>query len=135
MTAFRRPGRSLPQRSRTIRLFLIGMIAVPLVSLVALYAFSAFLTVPNAIQDHNYNTSSSAETTPAVTSLSVDLPQERAYTYIWLASGGKSSKASLLATRAAVSKALPAAEASFRVGQEVLSVNSRARQDAFLAKL
>src|ERR1700760_1282515 len=97
MPAFRRPGGSRPLQSRPIRLFLIGMIAVPLISLVALYAFSAFLTVPKAISDHNYTSSTSAQSTPEAVALSQDLPAERAATYIWLASGRKSSKAPLLA--------------------------------------
>ncbi|MGH3247653.1 MAG: nitrate- and nitrite sensing domain-containing protein, partial [Trebonia sp.] len=111
------------------------MIAVPLVSLVALYAFSAALTVPNAIKDSNYNSTTTADTSPAVTTLSTELPAERADTYIWLLSGGKASKAQLLSVRATVSKVLPAAAASFRVGQQLLSPNSLAEQNAFLAGL
>ena len=45
MAAIRRPVRSRP-----IRLFLISMFVVPLISLVALWAFSASLTVPDAIR-------------------------------------------------------------------------------------
>ena len=47
MAFFRRPGRSRP-----IRVFLIGMVAVPLVSLLALYGFVASITVSSAISDH-----------------------------------------------------------------------------------
>ena len=50
MAIIRRPIRSWP-----IRLFLIGMFAVPLVSLVGLWAFAASVTVPDAVSDHNYN--------------------------------------------------------------------------------
>ena len=48
MTIFRRPVRSRP-----IRLFLISMLAVPLVSLVALWGFAASITVRSAISDHD----------------------------------------------------------------------------------
>ena len=55
MPFFRRPVRSRP-----IRVFLIGMVAVPLVSLLALYGFAASITVSNAISDHEYNVSAAA---------------------------------------------------------------------------
>ena len=38
-----------PVRSRPIRVFLISMVAVPLVSLLALYGFAASITISNAI--------------------------------------------------------------------------------------
>src|SRR5690348_3043005 len=50
MALSRRPGRSRP-----IRLFLISMFAVPLVSLVALYAYAASTTIANAVVDQKYN--------------------------------------------------------------------------------
>ena len=50
MALSRRPGRSRP-----IRLFLITMFAVPLVSLVALYAYAASTTIANAVVDQKYN--------------------------------------------------------------------------------
>jgi signal transduction histidine kinase len=116
-------------------LFLIGMIAVPLISLVALWAFSAALTVPRAISDHNYSSSTAATTSPAVTTLSIDLPQERADTYSWLASGQKASKAPLLALRTAISQSLPGAKAAFQVGESQLSTDNKTRLGIFLSDL
>ena len=62
-----------PVRSRPIRLFLIIMLAVPLVSLVALWAFAASITVRGAISDHTYNTSVTALTT-TIEPLTIELP-------------------------------------------------------------
>ena len=109
------------------------MFAVPLVSLVALYAFSAFLTVPNAINDHNYSNSDAAETSPAARALSVDLPTERADTYTWLLSGGKASKAPLLTVRAAVTKELPSAETAFHTGEDQLTAANKVKLNAVLS--
>jgi signal transduction histidine kinase len=109
MTAIRRPVRSRP-----IRLFLISMFAVPLVSLVGLWAFSASLTVPGAISDHSFSVYSSTLTSPSVATLTLALPTEQQETYLWLLSGRKSSKSSLLATRATISKVLPAAESALQ---------------------
>jgi signal transduction histidine kinase len=109
MAAIRRPVRSRP-----IRLFLISMFAVPLVSLVGLWAFSAILTVPGAISDHSFSVYSSTLTSPAVATLTLALPTEQQETYLWLLSGRKSSESSLLATRATISKVLPAAESALQ---------------------
>jgi signal transduction histidine kinase len=109
MAAIRRPVRSRP-----IRLFLISMFAVPLVSLVGLWAFSAILTVPGAISDHSFSVYSSTLTSPAVATLTLELPTEQQQTYLWLLSGRRSSESSLLATRATISKVLPAGEAALQ---------------------
>ena len=109
MAVFRRPVRSRP-----IRLFLISMFAVPLVSLVGLWAFSASLTVPGAISDHSFSVYSSTLTSPAVATLTLALPTEQQETYLWLLSGRRSSESSLLATRATITKVLPAAESALQ---------------------
>ena len=103
MAPFRRPVRSRP-----IRVFLIGMLAVPLVSLLALWGFAASITVSNAISDHEYNVSAAAIAS-GVRALTVELPQERAQSYLWLIGGRTTSDASLLATRKAVDQGIPAA--------------------------
>jgi len=102
-----------PVRSRPIRLFLISMFVVPLVSLVGLYIFAASLTVPDAINDHNYNVTTSALDGPAVRTLSVEIPAERQETYLWLLSGKTASEASLLATRKIVDAAIPGARIAY----------------------
>jgi signal transduction histidine kinase len=101
MTIFRRPVRSRP-----IRLFLITMIAVPLASLLALWAFAVSLTVPSAIGDHIYNAGARA-TTGEVAPLTLELEAEREQTYVWLITGRRTSEAPLLATRKLVDQTLP----------------------------
>jgi signal transduction histidine kinase len=124
-----------PIRSRPIRLFLISMFAVPLLSLIGLWAFAASITVPSAISDHNYNVSSVALTGPDIGTLTNQLPTEQQETYLWLLSGGRAPKSSLLATRQAISKALPGAEAALRVQDNQLSASSKADLNALEADL
>jgi len=119
MAFFRRPVRSRP-----IRLFLISMFAVPLVSLVALWGFAASITVSNAIADHEYNVSAAAIAS-GVRALTVELPQERAQSYLWLISGRTISNASLLATRKAVDQGIPVARTALHAELYQLSAQSR----------
>jgi signal transduction histidine kinase len=114
MAILRRPIRSRP--IRPIRLFLIGMFAVPLVSLVGLWAFAASVTAPEAISDHNYNLSGLAVTGPDVATLTIQLPAEQHQTYLWLLSGRKAAKSTLLATRQSIDQVLPGAEAKLKSG-------------------
>ena len=124
-----------PVRSRPIRLFLISMFAIPLVSLVALWAFAASITVPSAISDHNYNVNSVALTGPQVATLTIDLPAEQQETYLWLLSDRKAPKSALLSTRNTITKVLPAAEAALLVGDNLLSASSKADLNTFEADL
>jgi signal transduction histidine kinase len=121
-----------PARSRPIRLFLIIMLAVPLVSLVALWAFAATITVRSAISDHTYNTSVTSLTT-ALEPLTIELPAERDASYVWLISGRKSSQAPLLATRKLVDEAIPAAGSALQGGS--LFADSRPAINALFAQL
>src|SRR6266436_3666380 len=129
MAFFRRPVRSRP-----IRLFLISMFAVPLVSLVALWGFAASITVSNAVADHEYNVSAAAIAS-GVRALTVELPQERAQSYLWLISGRTISNASLLATRKAVDEGIPVARAALHTEQGQLSAESRSELNTLFAEL
>jgi signal transduction histidine kinase len=130
MAAIRRPVRSRP-----IRLFLISMFAVPLASLVGLWVFAASVTVPAAIKDHAYNTSSRALSSTAVETVTYELPAERAESYVWLLSGRKTANASLLATRAIVDKELPAAEIALQSEDGELSAANKAVLHTLLTDL
>ena len=110
-----------PVRSRPIRLFLISMFAVPLVSLTGLWAFAATVTVPPAISDHEYNAISTAIEGPGVATLTTDLPLEQQQTYVWLLSDRRAPKASLIATRQIIDKAIPGAESALRSDNNLLS--------------
>jgi signal transduction histidine kinase len=118
-----------PVRSRPIRVFLISMFAVPLISLLALWGFAASITVSNAISDHRYNASATAIAS-GVRSLTVELPQERVQSYLWLLGGRTSSNASMLATRKAVDKGIPVVRAALSAEQGQLSAASRSAQSA-----
>jgi signal transduction histidine kinase len=122
-------------RSRPIRVFLIGMFAVPLVSLIGLWAFAASVTVPEAVSDHNYNVSGLATTSSDVATLTVQLPAEQHQTYLWLLSGRQAAKSSLLATRGSITQVLPGAEATLMGGDTQLSATSRADLNALEAGL
>jgi signal transduction histidine kinase len=98
--------------SRPLRVFLIAMLAVPLVSLVALWGFAASITVSAAVKDQAY-TKSTATTNAGVYLLVSELPQERAQTYAWQLSGERAPKAPMLAARQLVDKAVPMARAAF----------------------
>jgi signal transduction histidine kinase len=103
MTTYRRRV-----HSRSLRTFLIAMIAVPLVSLLALWGFAASITVSAAIKDQAY-TASSKTTNAGVYGLVSELPQERAQTYLWLLSGQRAPRAPLIAARKLVDAAVPPA--------------------------
>jgi signal transduction histidine kinase len=123
-----------PVRSRPIRVFLISMFAVPLVSLLALWGFAASITVSSAISDHKYNASATAIAS-GVRSLTVELPQERVQSYLWLLSGRTSSNASVLATRKAVDKGIPVARAALSAEQSQLSAASRSAQSTLFNQI
>src|SRR5215469_3662930 len=111
-----------PVRSRPIRLFLIIMLAVPLLSLVALWPFDANITVREALSDHTYNTSVTT-VTAAVEPLTIELPAERQASYLWLISGRSSSEAPVLAARKLVNGAIPEVRSALQASS--LFVDSR----------
>jgi signal transduction histidine kinase len=130
MAAIRRPVRSRP-----IRLFLAGMFAVPLVSLVALWALASILTVPNAISDHTFKVTASQISGPDVSTLTLKLPLERQETYAWLLSERQASKTSLLATRQVIDKVLPGVRSAYQSEGGSLSATARSELSALLSAL
>jgi len=129
MAPFRRPVRSRP-----IRVFLIGMLAVPLVSLLALWGFAASITVSNAISDHEYNVSAAAIAS-GVRGLIIGLPQERVQSYLWLTSGRTTPKTSVTAARQLVDQQIPAVRAALNAQQSRLSAQSRSELNALFTEL
>jgi signal transduction histidine kinase len=91
------------------------MFAVPLVSVVGLWAVVTSITVSSAINNHNYNSTSRAITSRGAL-LSVGLTDERAQTYLWLATGQKTAGNSMIASRKLVDNALPGARTSLTAG-------------------
>jgi signal transduction histidine kinase len=129
MAVFRRPVRSRP-----IRVFLIGMFAVPLVSLVALWGFAASITVYSAVHDHYYNQGVTIITN-GFASLTAGLPQERAQSYLWLSSDRTTSDTALLAARKLVDEGIPQAKAAIAPAQDQLSDQSRTDLNALYTDL
>ena len=121
-------------RSRPIRVFLISMVAVPLVSLLALYGFAASITVSNAISDHQYNVAAKAIAS-GVEGLIVGLPQERVQSYLWLISGGTAPKTSMLEARKKVDSEIPAVRAALNTQQSLLSAQSRSELNTLFTEL
>jgi signal transduction histidine kinase len=107
-------------RSRPIRLFLIGMFAVPLVSVIGLWAFTTSITATSAINNHNFNSASRAIGSKGAL-LSLGLSDERAQTYLWLVAGRRTAKTSLTAARNLVNEALPGGRTSVGAGDIPLS--------------
>ena len=110
------------------------MFAVPLVSLLALWGFAASITVSNAISDHEYNVSAAAIAS-GVRGLTIELPEERVQSYLWLISGRKAPEASLLATRKAVDQGIPVARAALHLEQGQLSAASRSAQNTLFTQI
>ena len=123
-----------PVRSRSIRLFLIGMFAVPLISLVALWGFAASITVSSAVHDHYYNQGVTI-ITAGFASLTAGLPQERAQSYLWLSSDRTTSDAALLVARKLVDEGIPQAKTAMAPAQDQLSDQSRADLNALYTDL
>ncbi|MGH3163166.1 MAG: sensor histidine kinase, partial [Streptosporangiaceae bacterium] len=123
-----------PVRSRPIRVFLISMVAVPLVSLLALYGFAASITVSNAVSDHEYNVSAAALIT-GVRGLIIGLPSERVQSYLWLIGGGTASKASMLNARNQVNDEVPAVREALNAQQGRLSPQSRSALNTVFTEL
>ena len=117
-----------PVRSRPIRVFLISMVAVPLVSLLALCGFAASITISNAISDHEYNVSAAALTS-GVRGLIIGLPQERVQSYLWLISGGTTAQdVPAREARKQVDQGIPVVRAALNAQQGRLSAQRPGRR-------
>ena len=123
-----------PVRSRPIRVFLISMVAVPLVSLLALYGFAASITISNAISDHEYNVSAAALTS-GVRGLIIGLPSERVQSYLWLIGGGTAPKTSLLDARKQVDQGIPGVRNALNAQQGRLSAQARSALNTVITEL
>jgi signal transduction histidine kinase len=101
-------------------MFLLSMFAVPLVSLVGLWSFGAFISVRGAISNENYN-ATTRSIDASIATLSVGLPNERAQAYLWLITGRTIASTSVLGSRAVVNKGLPMARSALEAQLDQLS--------------
>src|SRR3984957_13077081 len=98
-------------RPRSIRSTLISLMVIPLISLVALWAYAATSTIGGAFAQRAYDTENRDTGGPGQ-ALLLQLVQERTLTYVWLSTGRKSSPAAMEGQRAATDAAI----AKFRSG-------------------
>jgi signal transduction histidine kinase len=87
-----------PARTRPVRLTLVGLLVVPLVTLVALWGVAVGSTLGSAVTEHKYNAVTNTIGGPTQ-ALSAQLSQEQAQSFIWLSTGRRSPVAPLDATR------------------------------------
>ncbi len=81
-----------------MRITLAGLLVVPLVSLVALWAFAASITLGNALHEHNYNRLVALSAAPT-DKLANQVSQERQQTFTWLSTDPRPPAAQLAASR------------------------------------
>ena len=77
-------------RTRSVRLTLVSLLLIPLLSLVALWGFTASVTLGNIVRYQHYHSIIST-IGPSVSTLEQALPVERAVTLIWLGGGRRSA--------------------------------------------
>jgi signal transduction histidine kinase len=108
---------------------------VPLVSLVALWAFAASVTLSSAIQERNYSSQNHTIGAPAE-ALGVDLTLERLQSFIWLSSGRPpNGMGPMLAQRKATSAAVVAFRRGVAAGQNVMFAAGRPTLARFVKAL
>ncbi len=94
-------------RTRTIRVTLVGLLLVPLLALVGLWAFAASITLGNVIRFQHYTTLAHVTST-SIGALTNDLDAERSLTLAWVGSDRRAPQTSLLAARHATDAAAAA---------------------------
>ena len=108
---------------------------VPLVSLVALWAFAASVTLSSALQERDYSTQNHTIGAPAE-ALGVDLTLERLQSFIWLSSGRHANAMGpMLAQRKATSAAVAAFRRGVTAGQNVMFAAGRPTLSRFVKAL
>jgi signal transduction histidine kinase len=127
---------SPPPRTRSARLTLVSLLLIPLLSLAALWGFTASITLNNVIRDQHYNRVENA-IAPSVIALAQTLAGERAYTLIWLGSGRQSApiQAELKAIRQSTDTYAAAVRSSIMSVDGLVGPTAQARMGEFLAGL
>jgi signal transduction histidine kinase len=125
-----------PPRTRSARLTLVSLLLIPLLSLGALWAFIASVTLGNVIKDQNNNTFTTKLATPTII-LEQTLGAERALTLVWLGSDRKSPqvRAQLVAARQRTDAAAATEGQLLPEVRGLVSAAAQPRVDSFLAEL
>jgi signal transduction histidine kinase len=117
-----------------MRLTLAGLLVVPLVSLVALWAFAASITLGNALHEHNYNRLIALSTAPT-DSLANQVSQERQQTFTWLNTDPRPAEAQLAASRDRTDAAVAAYRRMLQQTEGLRPAAARAAQDTLMRLL
>lgn len=123
-------ARAHGRRQRPIRFTITILLVIPLVSLVALWAYAASSTVGGAIAKRNSG-AENADVGGATLALAQRLDAERAYTFAWQNSDGRLPRATLVGLRARTDEAI----AAFRSGQAKAASAEPAAVKPLAAKL
>ena len=120
-----RRGRTLP-----IRPTLVGIFAVPLISLVLLWAFAAVTSIINAEHAHSYQS-----ITPRVQPVLTALAQEQEETYIWLATGRRAPQGPVAAAQVETDATAATARSALESALSQFTPLAVVQLDAFLGQL
>ena len=123
-----------PPRTRTIRVTLVGLLLVPLLALVGLWAFAASITLGNVIRYQHYTTLAHA-TSASIGALTGDLAAERSLTLAWEGSGRRIPQTSLLAARHATDTAAAASRTALASTRGLYDPVALSGLNRFLADL
>ncbi|MGH3068517.1 MAG: sensor histidine kinase, partial [Streptosporangiaceae bacterium] len=118
----------------SMRLTLAGLLVVPLVSLVALWAFAASITLGNALHEHNYNRLIALSTAPT-DSLANQVSQERQQTFTWLNTDPRPAGAQLAASRDRTDAAVAAYRRLLQQTEGLRPASAQAAQDTLMRLL
>src|SRR6266700_6822075 len=121
-------------RTRSIRFMLVGLLIIPLVSLVALWGFAASVTLADTVAKRNYDTENTKTGGPSQ-ALLVQLVQERLQSFVWLGSGRRSSHAPLQLQRERTDAAFSAFRAGADAVRGLLSPAAKQNVTALLNRL
>jgi signal transduction histidine kinase len=125
-----------PPRTRSARLTLVSLLLIPLLSLAALWGFTASITLGNVIRDQDANKVANT-ITPSVGALAETLAGERAASLAWLGDGRRSAliQGELQAIRHSTDTYAAAVRSSIMSVSGLLNATARTRLDQFLAEL
>ncbi len=127
-------GRIRRHRQRSIKTLLAVLFIVPLVSLLALWAFAASVTLINAVREHNY-TSENQHYGQAAQVLGLQLAQERSQVYVWLSGGRKTLTEQLITQRDATDAAVTSFEQGVSARPGMVPGSARPALNRFIAAL
>ncbi|MDX6340560.1 MAG: hypothetical protein QOH87_698 [Trebonia sp.] len=121
-------------RPRSIRFTLTSLMVIPLISLIALWAYAATSTIGGAFAQRAYDTENNDTGGPGQ-ALLVQLVQERTLTYVWLSTGRRASPAGVHGQRPLTDAATAKFRASAAAAGGALSQLTRQNLTLLSAKL